>query len=61
MGNPFLPTRCTGIQVIKGFRCWATNEELIDEKQARRIKLPKMEQKMIQVFSPACACMIASG
>ena len=39
-------------QVIKGFMSWAASEELIDEKQVRRVKLPKVEQKLIQVFSP---------
>jgi site-specific recombinase XerD len=38
-------------QVIKGFMSWAASEELIDEKQVRRIKMPKVEQKIIQVFS----------
>jgi site-specific recombinase XerD len=40
-------------QVIKGFLAWCAREELIPEKVAKRIDLPKVETKVIEIFSPA--------
>lgn len=39
-------------QVIKGFLAWCAREELISEKVAKRIDLPRVETKVIEIFTP---------
>ena len=39
-------------QVIKGFLVWCADEGLGDRAVAQRIKLPAVEQKVIEIFSP---------
>jgi site-specific recombinase XerD len=39
-------------QVVKGFLNWCAKEELISEKLPKRIEMPRVEQKVIETFSP---------
>ena len=39
-------------QVIKGFLNWAGREDLIAESIGRRIKVPRADEKVIEIFSP---------
>ncbi|HEX9037669.1 MAG TPA: tyrosine-type recombinase/integrase [Ktedonobacterales bacterium] len=39
-------------QVIKGFLSWCAREDLISERIAKRVDLPRVEQKVIETFSP---------
>jgi site-specific recombinase XerD len=38
-------------QVVKGFLNWAVREELIPARVTRNLKLPKVEEKIIEVFT----------
>lgn len=39
------------VEVIKNFLSWAEQEDLIDEKVRKRIPNPKVEQKVIRIYS----------
>lgn len=39
------------VQVIKGFLAWCAREELIGERVAKRIDLPRVETKVIETFT----------
>jgi site-specific recombinase XerD len=41
------------VRAIRALLNWAVKEDLVDEKVARRIALPKREQKLLAIFSPA--------
>lgn len=40
-------------QVIKGFFSWCASEDLASEQIAKRVRLPRVEIKVIEVFTPA--------
>lgn len=39
-------------QVVKGFLSWCAKEDLISDRIAKRIDLPKVERKVIETFTP---------